>query len=187
MDDYGMKPEDINFVVLPPPDMPTSLASGAIDGYFVGEPFCAKAELDGTGRVLYYARDIWPNFISCALVVHEDLIRDNPDVVQDLVRGIAASGKWAEDHRAEAAKLAAPYYRQDQKVLNYVLTADPKRVSYLKLTPTDDDLQKIQDMGIKTGMLTKRIPMDELIDRSFVPKEIYPAAITATSIPEPVK
>jgi NitT/TauT family transport system substrate-binding protein len=75
MEDYGLKNNDINFVVLPPPDMPTSLASGAIDGYFVGEPFCAKAEMDGYGRVLYYARDIWPNFISCALVVHEDLIK----------------------------------------------------------------------------------------------------------------
>src|ERR1700722_772354 len=92
MEDYGMKPDDISFIVLPPPDMPTSLASGAIDAYFVGEPFCAKAELDGIGRILYYARDIWPNFISCVLVVHEDLIKNSPEVVHDLVRGIAQSG-----------------------------------------------------------------------------------------------
>ena len=187
MDDYGMKQEDITFVVLPPPDMPTSLASGAIDGYFVGEPFCAKAELDGIGRILYYARDIWPNFISCALVVHEDLIKENPDVVQDLVRGIAESGAWAETHRAEAAKLVSPYYRQDEKVLNYVLTADPKRVSYLKLTPTDEDLQQIQDQGMKMGLLTKRVPMNELIDRNFVPQVIAPAPIDAGKIPEPKK
>jgi NitT/TauT family transport system substrate-binding protein len=185
MEDYGMQPEDITFIVLPPPDMPTSLAAGAIDGYFVGEPFCAKAELDGIGRVLYYARDIWPNFISCALVVHEDLIKENPEIVEDLVRGIAASGAWAETHRAEAAKLAAPYYRQDEKVLNFVLTADPKRVSYLKLTPTDEDLQQIQDQGIKMKLLTKRIPMNELIDRNFVPQVIDPAPIDAAKIPEP--
>src|SRR6187431_1652685 len=80
MADHGMNDEDITFIVLPPPDMPTSLAAGAIDGYFVGEPFCAKAELDGIGRVLYYARDIWPNFISCALVVHEDLINNQPEI-----------------------------------------------------------------------------------------------------------
>ncbi len=187
MEDYGMQPNDISFVVLPPPDMPTSLAAGAIDGYFVGEPFCAKAELDGTGRVLYYARDIWPNFISCALVVHEDLIRSNPEIVQDLVRGIAESGAWAETHRAEAAKLAAPYYRQDEKVLNFVLTADPHRVSYVKLTPTDEDLQQIQDTGLKLGLLTKRIPMDEIIDRDFVPKQIEPAPIDAAKIPNPKK
>jgi len=187
MDEYGMKQEDITFIVLPPPDMPTSLASGAIDGYFVGEPFCAKAELDGIGRILYYARDIWPNFISCALVVHEDLIKQNPDVVQDLVRGIAESGAWAETHRAEAAKLASPYFRQDEKVLNYVLTADPKRVSYLKLTPADDDLQQIQDQGIKMGLLTKRVPMNELIDRNFVPQVITPAPIDPGKIPDPKK
>jgi len=49
MDDQEMKSGDISFIVLPPPDMQTSLASGAIDGYFVGEPFCAKAEMDGIG------------------------------------------------------------------------------------------------------------------------------------------
>jgi len=146
MEDAGMKATDVTFVILPPPDMPTSLASGAIDAYFVGEPFCAKAELGGYGRVLYYARDIWPNFISCALVVHEDLIKSNPEVVSDLVRGIAQSGMWADTHRAEAAKLVAPYYRQNEKVLNYVLTSNPERVKYENLTPTDQDLQQIEDM-----------------------------------------
>jgi NitT/TauT family transport system substrate-binding protein len=184
MAEYGMQQNDITFIVLPPPDMPTSLAAGAIDGYFVGEPFCAKAELDGTGRVLYYARDIWPNFISCALVVHEDLIKRNPEVVQDLVRGIAESGKWAETHRAEAAKLASPYYRQNEKVLNYVLTADPHRVSYLNLTPADEDLQQIRDMGLQMGLLTKHIPMSELIDRNFVPRVIQTAPIDTKKIPE---
>jgi NitT/TauT family transport system substrate-binding protein len=183
MEDYGLKNGDINFVVLPPPDMPTSLASGAIDGYFVGEPFCAKAELDGHGRVLYYARDIWPNFISCALVVHEDLIKEHPEIVRDLVRGIAQSGAWAETHRAEAAKLVAPYYRQDEKVLNFVLTSEPRRVSYVQLTPTEEDFQKIQDMGIKMGLLTRRIPVSELIDRDFIPKDIEPALIDAKQIP----
>ncbi|WP_153800153.1 ABC transporter substrate-binding protein [Foetidibacter luteolus] len=187
MGDYGMQPGDINFVILPPPDMPTSLASGAIDGYFVGEPFCAKAELDGTGRVLYYARDIWPNFISCALVVHEDLIKENREVVADLVRGIAQSGAWAETHRAEAAKLAAPYYRQDEKVLNFVLTSNPRRVSYVQLTPTDIDLQRIQDIGLQMGLLKKKIPMSELIDRDFVPPVITPAPIDKSKIPEPVR
>lgn len=187
MDDQGLQANDINFVVLPPPDMPTSLASGAIDGYFVGEPFCAKAELDGIGRVLYYARDIWPNFISCALVVHEDLIREQPEVVADLVRGIAQSGAWAETHRAEAAKLVSPYYRQDIKVLNYVLTSNPRRVSYVQLTPTDEDLQKIADMGLSMGLLKQKTPMDDLIDRSFVPQAISEAAIRSETIPEPKK
>ena len=178
MEDQGIKNGDITFIVLPPPDMPTSLAAGAIDGYFVGEPFCAKAEMDGIGRVLYYASDIWPNFISCALVVHEDLIRDNPAVVNDLVRGIAASGAWAETHRAEAAKLVAPYYRQNEKVLHYVLTSNPKRVSYLQLTPGDHDLQQIGELALKMDLLKKPVAIESLVDRRFIPEHVNAAAIS---------
>src|SRR5262249_24723193 len=69
MKDEGVDPAAIKFVELPPPDMPGALAAHAIDAYFVGEPHPARAELDGTGRVLYYAKDIWPHFISCVLVV----------------------------------------------------------------------------------------------------------------------
>jgi NitT/TauT family transport system substrate-binding protein len=177
MEDYGMKPDDITFIILPPPDMPTSLAAGAIDGYFVGEPFCAKAEFDGTGRVLYYSKDIWPNFISCALVVHEDLIKSNPEIVKDLVHGIAESGLWAETHRSEAAKLAAPYFHQDEKLLHYVLTSSPERVKYVNLNPTDEDLQSIEDMGLKMGFLKKHIPVDELVNRTFIPKQIRSIAL----------
>ena len=44
MEDQGVKPEEIKFVEMPPPDMPGALAGKAIDAYFVGEPFAAKAE-----------------------------------------------------------------------------------------------------------------------------------------------
>ena len=184
MEQQGMQQDDIKFVYLPPPDMPTSLATGAIQGYFVGEPFCAKAEVDGTGRVLYYAKDIWPNFISCGLVVHEDLIKSRPDVVRDLVRGIAQSGLWADTHGAEAAKVAAPYFRQDPKILNYVLTQKPRIVKYEDLTPTDADLQKINDMAVKMGVLKHGVTMKDLIDRDFIPTDLKPANIDPNATPQ---
>ncbi len=177
MEDQGVKPDEIRFVEMPPPDMPGALAAKAIDAYFVGEPHAARAELDGSGRVLYHAKDIWPRFISCVLVATEKLIKERPAVVKDLVRGIAESGEWAETHRLEAAKVAAPYFRQDEKVVRYVLTQPPDRVSYRMLTPTDEDLQRIHDMALKAGILDKPIEMKDLIDRSFIPTEIKPASI----------
>jgi NitT/TauT family transport system substrate-binding protein len=177
MEDQGVKPDEIRFIELPPPDMPGALAAKAIDAYFVGEPHAAKAELDGSGRVLYYAKDIWPHFISCVLVAHEKLIRERPAVVKDLVRGIAESGEWAETHRLDAAKVAAPFFRQDEKVVRFVLTQPPDRVSYRMLTPSDEDLEKIQDMGVKAGILETRVEMKDLMDRSFIPADIKPASI----------
>lgn len=184
MEDQGVKPDEIKFVEMPPPDMPGALAAKAIDAYFVGEPHAAKAELDGSGRVLYHAKDIWPRFISCVLVATEKLINERPAVVKDLVRGIAESGEWAETHRLDAAKLASPYFRQDERVVRYVLTQPPDRVSYRMLTPTDEDLQQIHDMAIKAGILTKPISMKDLIDRRFIPTEIKPASIFLKADPK---
>jgi NitT/TauT family transport system substrate-binding protein len=186
MEDQGVRPEEIKFVEMPPPDMPGALAAKAIDAYFVGEPFAAKAELDGSGRVLYYAKDIWPHFISCVLVVHEDLIKARPAVVRDLVRGIAESGEWAETHRTEAAKVVSPYFRQDEKLVRYVLTRPPDRVSYRMLNPTDAEMEQIRDMGIKAGILTRSIPIHDLLDRSFIPSDIKPADIDMTTAGQPI-
>jgi NitT/TauT family transport system substrate-binding protein len=175
--DEGIDPAAIKFVELPPPDMPGALAAKAIDAYFIGEPHAARAELDGTGRVLYHAKDIWPNFISCVLVVTERLIAERPAVVRDLVRGIAESGEWAETHRVEAARLVAPYFRQDESLIRYVLTQPPDRVSYRMLTPQDDEMQGIADMALEAGILERRLDIRDLVDRQFIPATIVPARI----------
>ena len=96
MDQFGMNEHDIELVEFPPPDMPSGLRSRQFDAYIVGEPFGARSEIDGIGRVLYYTRDVWPNFISCVLAVNEQLIRERPELVQELVNGIADSGRWLE-------------------------------------------------------------------------------------------
>ena len=175
--DEGVNPDDMRFVEMAPPDRPGALASRAIDAYFVGEPHPARAELDGTGRVLYHAKDIWPGFISCVLVVTEKLIEERPAVVRDLVRGIAESGEWAESHRAEAATLVSPYFRQDEKLVRYVLTQPPDRVSYRSLSPGDDEMQLIADMGLDAGILERRLDVTGLVDRRFIPNAILPAPI----------
>jgi hypothetical protein len=45
----------------------------------------------------------------------------------------------------------------------------------------------IQDMGMQMGLLTKHIPMNELIDRAFVPEVITSSPIDATLIPSSKK
>jgi len=180
MKDEGVDASKINFVEMPPPDMPGALASKAIDAYFIGEPHAARAELDGTGRVLYHAKDIWPRFISCVLVVTEKLIDERPAVVKDLVRGIAESGEWAERNRLDAAKLVSPYFRQDEKLIRYVLTQPPDRVSYRSLTPGDDEMQLIADAGLDAGILERHLDVKDLVDRRFIPPDIKAAPIDMT-------
>lgn len=177
MADQGVGAAELRLVELPPPDMPGALAAGAIEAYFVGEPFAAKAELAGTGRVLHHAKDVWPGFISCVMVVHEKLIREQPTVVADLVRGIAESGEWAEGHRTEAARVAAPYFRQDEQLVRFVLTRPPDRVSYRMLRPDPVEIARIRDMGLAAGILTQALPIEDYLDLRFIPGDIRPLEI----------
>jgi hypothetical protein len=79
---------------------------GNFDRDLMGEPFPSQAEMAGFGRVLFQAREYWPDYMSCILVVRQDLIDTRPEAVQVLVDGIARSGLWLDTsrpHREDAA------------------------------------------------------------------------------------
>lgn len=96
IDRFQMREGEVELLDFPPPEMPAGLRSNSFDAYITGEPFGARAELDGFGRVLYFTKDVWPNFISCVLCVRQDLIDHRRALVQELVDGIASSGFWLD-------------------------------------------------------------------------------------------
>ncbi len=107
--DNGMSAKDVHMVEMAPPDVPGALAAGAVDAFSMGEPFPSQAEMAKYGRVLFHARQYWPDYISCVLVVRQDTIEKRAEAVQELVDGVARSGLWLEDgerkraHREHAA------------------------------------------------------------------------------------
>jgi NitT/TauT family transport system substrate-binding protein len=68
--------------------------------------------------------------------------------------------------------VAAPYFRQDQKLVEFVLTQPPDRVSYRSLAPDDAEMKKISDIAVQQGVLTKPVELDKLLDRTFIPKVV---------------
>lgn len=167
----GMKIEDINLVEMPPPDMPAALYSKSVDAICSGEPFMGQTELDGYGRVLWLTKDVWPNFISCALVVREDVIATRRPEVQALVDGIAKSGKWLDksmDNRMSAAQFVSKnYYMQDPRLLSFVLSKPPDRVKYTQLSPLKPDFQEIEVLGRESGVLKGTAHFEDYVDPTF--------------------
>lgn len=173
--DNGMSIDDLEIVEMPPPDMPAALYSKAVDGITSGEPFMAQTEMDGYGKVLFQAKDIWPEFISCVLVVSQKTIDEHPEWVQQLVTGIAKSGMWLEggsgdrmDHRMKAANaVATGYYNQDPRLLSFVLSKPPDRVTYSNLRLARAEFDKITGMAIEAGILNRRLAFEEYADTRF--------------------
>ena len=176
----GMKITDITLMEMPPPDMPAALYSKAVDAITSGEPFMGQTELDGYGRVLYLTKDIWPNFISCVLAVNEEVIKKHPEQVQQLVDGIAKSGKWIDqsmDHRMQAAEfVSTKYYNQNPRLLAHVLSKPPDRVKYTNLTPLRKDFEEIEALGREAGILNGTAHFEDYVDTRF---SINDAAVKA--------
>jgi NitT/TauT family transport system substrate-binding protein len=168
---YGLQPSELKLVEMAPADVPAALEAGAVDAFSMGEPFPSQAEMQGIGRVLFKAKDLWPDYTSCVLVVRQDQIDSRPEVVQALVDGIARSGLWLEqgrENREHAADFVGRfYYRQDPRLLEWALTRPLDRVQYTPLTPYKKDFDIIRDLMLETGVLERSIEFEEYTDTRF--------------------
>jgi len=168
---FGMKATDVKLVEMAPPDVAGALAVGAIDAFSMGEPYPSQAEMGGYGRVLFNAREYWPDYMSCVVVVRQDVIDKRPEAVQVLVDGIARSGLWLDNdvrHREDAADFVGRYYyRQNPKLLRWALTNPPDRVVYTPLTPFKTDFDLVRDLMIETGVLDRSIEFQQYVDTRF--------------------
>lgn len=168
---YNMDPKVLKMVEMAPPDVAGALAANAVDGFSMGEPYPSQAEILGFGKVLFHARELWPDYMSCVLVVREDMIATRREAVQTLVDGIARSGLWLEKgkpYREHAADFVARfYYNQNPKLLTWALTNPLNRVMYTPLTPYKPDFDIVRDLMIETGVLDKKIEFSEYVDPQF--------------------
>ncbi len=105
---------ECNFLVLPPPEMPSALAAGKIDGYCVAEPFNALGELNSDGKILRFTGDIWKGHPCCVVIMHEDDAMD------------PARAAWAQGvHNAIVA--AQVHISSNRKSVSHMLSLAGKK------------------------------------------------------------
>ena len=107
--------DDINVVQLAPSEMPSSLASGSIDGYCVAEPFGAQAVVQGYGHVLYDSTDLWQDSICCALVFNGGFLDKNKEAADEFLSTYKEAGSLLDEGIAK--EVAEKYLGQDEKTL----------------------------------------------------------------------
>jgi NitT/TauT family transport system ATP-binding protein len=104
----GVDPdEDVRLVVLPPPFMAETLASGQIDGFCVGAPWNSIAVDRGVGHILHFVSDILVRAAEKVLAIRQSWAERNPQVVAALVRAASRAADFVEHNRAETALILA--------------------------------------------------------------------------------
>jgi NitT/TauT family transport system substrate-binding protein len=177
----GMSVKDVKMVEMPPPDMPAALYARAVDAYCTGEPYGAAAQRAGYAVPLRMTRDEWPNYICCVLTVRQELIDENPGLVQDLVNYVQGAGHWLDaghGHRTRAAEISADrkYFNQDRAIIQYVMDNPTDRVTYGDLRMIKEEFDELMQLSLQAGTLTRPIDFERYIDDRFV-KAVKPANI----------
>jgi len=123
---------EVALSVMAPPDMPAALASGAIAGFIVAEPFNALAETKGVGKILRFTGDVWENHACCVVFQHQRDLDERPEWSQKVVNAIVKAQHWMRANRTEAAALlardgAGQYTPFPRPVLERVLVPSAER------------------------------------------------------------
>jgi two-component system, oxyanion-binding sensor len=94
----GIDPdEDVRLVVLPPPYMVDSLASGHVDSFCVGAPWNSVAVEAGVGRILHFGCEIQARVTEKVFAMRQQWASEHPDMVAALVRALAAASDFVEN------------------------------------------------------------------------------------------
>jgi nitrate/nitrite transport system ATP-binding protein len=115
----GIQPDqDVDVIVIPPPQMVSNLMANNIIGYCVGEPWNVRAVNSNVGFVVATDLDIWRGHPEKVLGVRKDWAEQYPNTHLELVKALL-----------EAAQFCEPLENRDEVVLTL---ASPK---YLNLDP----------------------------------------------------
>lgn len=162
----GLTLKDVEWIEMPPPDMPAALARGDIKGFIVAEPFGTKAIQSGFGKELLNAKQIWPDYICCGLVFNPAFIKAYPAAVEEYVGSFAVAGKFIDGNRKEAIGIARKYINIDEKVFAEALSHD---ATYSDLHVKRDEVEQLQRYALELNLLKKPVNLDQLIDFSLLP------------------
>jgi NitT/TauT family transport system substrate-binding protein len=176
-----MRVEEVEIIEMAPPDMPAALYANAVDAYCTGEPFGAAAQSAGYARPLRMTRDEWPKYICCVLTVREELITENPAMVQDLVNQVLGAGAWLDQqpqNREKAVQIAAgqKFFNQDPKIIRFVMQNPTDRVTYGDLRMIRTEFEELMKLSLDAGTIKHPIPYEKYVAEQFA-RNARPAVI----------
>ena len=110
----GMGPEQVNIIVLKPPEMIGALRTGQIDAFIAWEPYPSKADTMSVGRNLATSKEMWPGHPCCVLVSDQGFIDGHPEMVAAVVKAHVQATDFIHRNPDEAVKIGIKYTGMDE-------------------------------------------------------------------------
>jgi sulfonate transport system substrate-binding protein len=159
--------KDVKLVLLQHPDGRTALERGDVDAWAGLDPLMAAAEVE-SGATLFYrnaAANTWG-----VLNVSEAFAKDNPALVERVLKAYEEARKYALANRDELKKSLITYTKLAEPVIDRQLERTELTHSSIGQPQADTILAAglaLQQAGVITPDTNVRAAVDDLIDRRF--------------------
>ncbi len=100
-------------VVIKPPEMIPALRSGQIASFIAWEPYPARAQSSGVGRVLVRSGEIWPDHPCCVLVADQRFLKTRRAEALKMVRAHVRATDFIRRHPEQALAIGVKYTGMD--------------------------------------------------------------------------
>jgi NitT/TauT family transport system substrate-binding protein len=112
--DNGIDPEgDVDMKAMTPSDAATAIGAKNVDAVFLPSPYPAIIEMDGNGVIVEWSGDIWPNHACCCVVARGEMIREQPEMLKQIIKTHIRATEYAIEHPEEAAEIFAKWQGAD--------------------------------------------------------------------------
>jgi NitT/TauT family transport system substrate-binding protein len=104
--------------------------------------------------------------------VREELIQENPAMVQDLVNQVLGAGVWLDqqqENRSKAVAIAAgrEFFNQDPKIIQFVMENPVDRVTYGDLRMIRAEFEDLMQLSMAAGTIKHSIAYETYVDETF--------------------
>ena len=123
-------------------DILTLFLKKELDGAWVPEPWATRLVKEANGKIFVDERDLWPpegKFVTAHIIVRPDYLRDNPDVIKDLIAAHVNETQWINSNKDQAIK---EFNMQLKKLTGKELPEDALAESLTRLEFTDDPIKE---------------------------------------------
>lgn len=168
----GLSIDQVNLILVPPPQQDQVLRSRQADVVMVGSPIADHILEGGNTRILSTLYDVLGEKTASGgygFVVRQDLIDENPDVVKKLVAACVKADQWAEANPEEAKKIVADILKkrdQNPEIAKYWRAPHLRDYGLW----TDDDVQFWLDWFVKDGLIQEsQVKPSDIYTNEFNP------------------
>jgi sulfonate transport system substrate-binding protein len=159
--------KDVKLVLLQHPDGRTALERGDVDAWAGLDPLMAAAEVESGAQLFYRnaSANTWG-----VLNVSESFAKDNPALVQRVLKAYEEARKYALANKDELKKTLVTYTKLSDAVIERQLERTELTHSAIGQSQTDTILAAglaLQQAGVITPETNVRAAVDSLIDRRF--------------------